>query len=251
MRLSYVFGLKKFFYKNPENIIINFNLIPFNKVDVFKDGSCKTLITFNEKYDDIAGNISVKLIGNENYVNFEKNRKAFYFDGNSYFEIDAALTNLPMTISLWVKTTQRVVGVYGWANPVFIGVATVNLYDFGIENNDGYLHIFSGFYGEDYFKTNKFIADNNWHHIVVDFSINGEKIYCDNTLISIRNKDNVTLSNTNIENCSGKWYIGNMIRNCNGFVEKSILNQTSIANLRIFNKDLSKKEIEFLYKNKI
>jgi hypothetical protein len=247
MRISNIFNVNDYFKKNPENVVDFGKKELWKLVNIFKDGSCKSLLPFNGDYKDYATNQNLTLVsGSPTYNNFE-NRKSLYFNGNTYFSIPQVLTNLPMTISVWVNTSQKQSGEYNWGNPTILGIATPGSgsHDFGIENKDGYIHIFSGFGVEDYYTTNKFIADGNWHNIIVQFYTDKYEVYCDNSLIVTRNQND-----TQISSCSNKWYIGIMIKNCSGYVSNSNLNETNLANLRVFNRNLSSDEINYLYKNK-
>jgi hypothetical protein len=97
---------------------------------------------------------------------------------------NTSMNSYPLTVSAWVKTTQK---TYGY-------VGLVNKYQLGSWN--GYMLYLDGgsvhaFYGKDpsnytwiYANSNDSVADGNWHHIAYTVDYSGSKIYIDGVLRS-------------------------------------------------------------------
>ena len=215
-----------------------------NTLDVFGDGSCIACYPFDGNAKDLSGKYNGTWHGNEQY-DVGKYGKAAKFDGSSYITIPEPLKSLPFSVSVWIKTTQKATGSTNWANPTIMGFATSGApsNDFGIEVKNGYIHIFSGFGVEKYYTTSKFVSDNKWHLITVNFNTNKCEIYCDDEFV-----DSFSQNSTQIANVP-KWYIGCMYNydpHHIGIVSGSYY-QGLIDQVRIFNRALTEEEIQILY----
>jgi len=215
-----------------------------HKLDIFGDGSCIACYTFDGNANDLSGKYNGTWHGNEQY-DVGRFGQAAKFDGSSYITIPEPLKSLPFSVSVWIKTTQKATGSTNWANPTIMGFATsgVSSNDFGIEVKNGYIHIFSGFGVEKYYTTSKFVSDNKWHLITVNFNTNKCEIYCDDEFV-----DSFSQNSTQIANVP-KWYIGCMYNydpHHIGIVSGSYY-QGLIDQVRIFNRALTEEEVKFLY----
>jgi len=216
-----------------------------NTCDIFKDGSSKVLLQFDNSISDRCNNVTITSYGRVSYGR-GKFKNACYFNGRTYLRMTPPVTKLPFTISCWIKTRQRSSGSAGWHHPTLIGFATAypESNDFGIEIHNGYIHVFSGFGVEDYYTTNKYVADNKWHHIVVVFDTNEYRIYCDKTLVAKRSQSSNSVANVSF------WSIGALYDFGSTLMHDSFFNGY-MDQLRIFNKALTEDEISILYEEKI
>lgn len=242
--MSYPENQVQFLLNTNSNAKLNLSI---KKCDIFDDKSCIATYPFDGNAKDICGKYNGTWVGNEQY-NTGKFGQAVKFDGNSYITIPAPLTTLPMTISLWINTTQQSINNNDnnkddWANPTLIGFATngSETNDFGIEIKNGYLHIFSGFGVETYHTTSKFVSDGKWHLITVVFDKNTCNIYVDRTKI-----DSISQNSSKITSVA-TWYFGAMYNYANSSIMDKSKYIGLIDQVRIFNKVLSEEEIKTLY----
>ena len=206
--------------------------LPSNKLDILDDGSCIACYNLNGDANDLSGNYNGTWSGNETYVNGKFGQSAS-FDGNSHIKIPKPLDNLPMSISMFVTTTQEDEGNKGWKHPLLIGFATSGggSNDFGIEVKNGYLHMFNGFSGNhDVYTTSQTkISDGNTHLVIITFSDAQIHIYCDSILVYTEDINKTAISGSN-------FYIGKMNED-EEEIQKGFIGE--IDQVRIFNEALT------------
>jgi hypothetical protein len=114
--------------------------------------------------------------------------EAYFFDGiNDYMLFDTVDLELPVTVSLWYKTTttnQAWNSILSWNNqennPYFEGIQIFT-------NGYGRLTIRIGTNYDDYTLSPIIVGDSLWHHIIVFKDINDSaKVYVDDTLLMAR-----------------------------------------------------------------
>jgi prepilin-type N-terminal cleavage/methylation domain-containing protein len=111
------------------------------------------------------------------------------FDGsNDYVDCGNGESLTPsgnFTLESWIKTTQQQHGINDYSHPAIMG--TKNLggtsEDFILENTDGYLAWYDEFGAIHYHKSSKFIADNQWHHVLAERSGSAIYLFCDGKIV--------------------------------------------------------------------
>jgi len=240
-----------------DNKRTNINIIDttstLHTADMFGDNSNIATYTFD---DSTANDLNGKYIGvwkdkDGNDVSGLYDAgiyggRAAKFDGNRYVKIPSLSKTLPMSISLWFKTTQKAAGTYDWYNPTLIGVATPGegSSDFGIEIKNGYIGTFLGFGVEDYYYSDLFVADDVWHNVVLvlDNKIKVAKVYVDNKLIYER------AINSDIVTDADNWYIGAMYDYYDNSTRAGSYFVGLIDQIRVFNKPLNNDKVRTVYK---
>lgn len=207
---------------------------------------------FNGNANDESGNGNngIRNQVSETQDRFGNLNSAFYFDGNTSY-IDITVLNLPInnssrTISGWFKAdTSLYIGdkpnicIFNYGEPIALQRLSLYLY------SKGYLNTIngSGFNNTDNITIQNNYTDNNWHFFALVYDglklelfINGESIQT-NSLNPLSIKLNTSNS---------VFRIGKKIPD-NGINENF---KGSIDDISIYNKALSKEEINSLYKSK-
>ncbi len=211
-------------------------------LDIFGDNSCIAAYTFDKQnVDDLSGNYNGTWGGTEQY-DIGKFGQAAKFDGSNYIKIPSPSKNLPISISLWFKTNQKAHGSAGWHNPTLIGFSTSGggSNDFGIEIKDGYIGTFLGFGVEDYYYSDVYVADDEWHNVVLTVQPKLATLYLDGNKIFERNVNSNIIANVEY------WYIGVMYDYGSHRIMNDSYYKGSIDQVRPFNKALSEEEVSKL-----
>jgi len=207
--------------------------------DLFGDGSGIATYQFDGNSNDLCGNYNGTWSGNEQY-DAGKFSQAAKFDGSSYVTIPSPSKSLPISISLWFKTTQKAHGSADWHNPTLIGFGTpgANSNDFGIEIKNGYIGTFLGFGVEDYYYSNTFVSDGKWHNVVLTLHPHLATVYLDGNKLYERNINSNTIDNV------PQWWIGVMYH---AGIQSDSYFRGLIDQVRIFNRVLAEDEVIQLY----
>ncbi|MCB1552865.1 MAG: LamG domain-containing protein [Xanthomonadales bacterium] len=161
-------------------------------------------------------------------------RSALHFDGRSYIASSPGLPvgNAPRSVSLWFRTSSTS-GSGGWQwNTLFCFGALANsrLYMAGIYAG----HIaFGGWANDDVGDKHPFVADNQWHHLVVAHDGRTHSLWLDNELVISRS--------TTFDTTRSQFFIGRRIREENQYMNGDI------DAVRIYDRALDDHEVATLF----
>ena len=118
--------------------------------------------------------------------------QAYSFQGNDYISLDkaAVVRSSVFSTAFWIKTTDVSTGTGDnlWEKPQITGVSTpgASSSDFNINLDGGYLTYCSGLdtSGDLQFRTDRFVADDNWHLVAATCDGTASRIYLDGELLS-------------------------------------------------------------------
>lgn len=117
--------------------------------------------------------------------------QAYSFQGSDYISLDkaAVVRSSVFSTAFWIKTTDVSTGTGDnlWEKPQIAGVSTrgASSSDFNINLDGGYLTYCSGLdtSGDLQFRTDRFVADDNWHFIAATCDGTASRIYLDGELL--------------------------------------------------------------------
>jgi len=223
-----------------------------NVLDIFGDGSCIACYPFNGNANDLGGNYNGSWSGNEQYSS-GKFGQAAKFDGTSGTGviIPPPTTSFNFSISFWVKTSNAEVGDLDATNTI-IGLDKNAQYtnDFCVGLAKGKLKVCveTNTDGDKVFDTGKFIANNEWHLVVVNFNVAKDgsfDVFVDGVWVY----SNSVTATPSME--SYNWGIGCLAQDGSVYTGQNSTFHGLIDQVRIFNKPLTEDEIKALYNEKL
>lgn len=178
------------------------------------------------------------------------------FDGKSYLRTDKKQLSLSLfSVCIWFKTNEK--------NGLLFGCSSKDVEASENGDFDRFLYIENGKLwfgccrqGFAVINSEMELCDGKWHYVVAKLTPNGMFLYIDGKFIGMGAKPHNTnhgtfVSSDNIERYEGNWFIGGCFIN-DGWMLKQTGHKKyftgEIASVRLYDRDLSEREIDILYK---